>query len=198
MVMAFYGGGNMFEDIETSGTGIMTAEQLERVQIPGKSTELVRGRLVVREPPGTFHGNVAARLLLRLGAFVEANDLGEVFAQDTGFRIASDPDTVRAPDVAFVARDRLGAVASRGYARMAPDVIAEILSPDDKPGDVIAKIREWLAAGVRLAWLLDPDRRSARVYRPDGSVSEMDQHGALDGEAVLPGFRCWLRDVYRD
>jgi Uma2 family endonuclease len=188
----------MFEGIETSGAEIMTAEQRERVQIPGKSTELVRGRLVVREPPGTFHGNLSARLLMRLGRFAEANDLGEVFAQDTGFRIASDPDTVRAPDVAFVARDRLAAVASRGYAPLAPDLVTEILSPDDRPGDVIAKVAEWLAAGVKLAWVIDPDRRTARVYRPDGSVTEVERHGALDGEAVLPGFRCRLSDLYRD
>lgn len=181
-----------------SESGVMTAEQLEHVDIPGKSTELVRGRLVVSEPPGTFHGKLAGRLLLRVGGFVEAQRLGEVFGQDTGFRIASNPDTVRAPDFAFLGHERLARVARRGYAAVAPDLIAEILSPDDRPGDVHDKIGEWLRAGVRLAWEIDPDRRTARVHRPGGSVSLVASHEALDGENVLPGFRCELKDLFRD
>lgn len=176
---------------------LMTAEELERVDIPGKSTELVRGRLVISGPPGTFHGNLSARLLLRVGSFVEAHQLGEVFGQDTGFKIESKPDTVRAPDLAFVGHERLRLVARRGYAAVAPDLIAEVLSPDDRPGEVRAKIAEWLRAGVRLAWELDPERQTARAYRPDGSVSMIEAQGALDGEAVLPGFRCELADLYR-
>jgi Uma2 family endonuclease len=177
---------------------IMTAEQLERVHLPGKSTELVRGRLVVREPPGTHHGRIAGRLIIRVGAFVEAHRLGEVFGQDTGFKIATNPDTVRAPDLAFIARDRMSLVGRRGYAPVAPDLVAEILSPDDRPGEVIAKIGEWLNAGVKLAWVLDPDRRTAHVYRPDGSLSLVDGDGALEGESVLPGFRCPLKGLYQD
>jgi Uma2 family endonuclease len=177
---------------------IVTAEQLERVEIPGKSTELVRGRLVVLEPPGTYHGKLAGRLIVRVGAFVEAHRLGEVFGQDTGFKIASTPDTVRAPDLAFLGHERLARVVSRGYAAVAPDLVAEIQSPDDRPGEVRAKIGEWLNAGVRLVWELDPDRRTARVHRPDGSESLVDADGVLEGETVLPGFRTDLKDLYRD
>ena len=177
---------------------VMTADQLERIDIPGKSTELIRGRLVISEPPGTFHGKLSARLLLRVGAFVEAHRLGEVFAQDTGFKIESNPDTVRAPDLAFLGTQRLAAVATRGYAAIAPDLIAEILSPGDRPGEVRAKIEAWLAAGVRLAWELDPERRIATVHRADGSTSLIEAGGALDGETVIPGFRCELMDLYRD
>lgn len=176
---------------------MMTAEELQRVHLPGKSTELVRGRLVVREPPGTYHGKIAGRLIIRVGAFAEAHRLGEVFGQDTGFRIASNPDTVRAPDLAFVANDRLVHIGRSGYAALAPDLVAEILSPDDRPGEIIGKVAEWLSAGVRLAWVLDPDRRTAHVYRPDGSVTLVDVAGALDGESVLPGFRCELDYLYR-
>jgi Uma2 family endonuclease len=178
--------------------GIMTADQLEKVDIPGKSTELVRGRLIVSEPPGTFHGDLAGRLLLEVGAFVKAHRLGRVYAQDTGFKIASNPDTVRAPDLAFVGHERLARVSRHGYAAIAPDLIAEILSPGDRPGEVSAKIADWLGAGVRLAWELDPERRIARVHRPDGSTSLVEATGALTGEAVLPGFRCELNDLYRD
>ena len=188
----------MIDGNHTPLVTLMTADQLARVDIPGKSTELVRGRLVISEPPGTFHGKLAGRLLLRVGAYVEARQLGEVFGQDTGFKIAANPDTVRAPDLAFLGHERLAHVARRGYAAVAPDLIAEILSPDDRPGDVRAKIAEWLSAGVRLAWELDPDRRTAQAYRPDGSVSLIGAHEALDGELVLPGFRCDLKELFRD
>ena len=80
---------------------------------------------------------------------------------------------------------------------MAPDLIAEFRSPDDRPGEVNAKIADWLAAGVKLAWVLDPDQRSAVVHRPDGTTTAVGADDELDGETVLPGFRCSLKDLYR-
>ena len=85
---------------------LLTAEDLETVEMPGKVTELLRGRLVVREPPGARHGSVAARRTYLLGDHVYRHGLGVVFAQERGLKIESDPDTVRAPDVAFVASVR--------------------------------------------------------------------------------------------
>jgi Uma2 family endonuclease len=180
----------------TGAEGLMTAEELLRVVLPGKSSELVRGRLVVREPPGTYHGRVQSNLNVLLGAFVRGHGLGAVFGQDTGFRIASDPDTVRAPDIAFVRRERVALISPRGYAALAPDLIAEILSPDDPPGEVLTKIAEWLAAGVQIAWVIDPERRVASVYRCDGSVATIASDGGLDGEALLPGFSCALGELF--
>lgn len=188
----------MMDGVEIPIDELMTADQLERVQIPGKATELARGRLVVSEPPGTHHGKIAGRLLLRVGTFVEGQRAGEVFGQDSGFKIATNPDTVRAPDLAFVAVDRLSRVGRRGYAALAPDLIAEILLPEDRLETVTSKVGEWLNAGARLAWVLDPERRLAHVHRPDGSFSLIDVGGALDGETVLPGFRCALADLFRD
>jgi Uma2 family endonuclease len=175
--------------------GVMTAAELERVSIPGKSTELIRGRLIVNEPPGTNHGRVAATLGFLVSAFVRQHELGDVFAQDTGFKIESNPDTVRAPDLAFVARDRRGQLTPRGYSPLAPDLIAEIVSPDDSPGKVLAKISAWLEAGVRVAWVIDPERSTAQVYRHDGSLSLIATDGVLVGEDVLPGFTCTLADA---
>ncbi len=174
---------------------LLTAADVERLSLPGKQVELVRGQLVVREPPGTWHGAVAAKLAHYLSAFVLPRGLGLVFAQDTGFKIASDPDTVRAPDVAFVARERLGLIHARGYAALSPDLLAEILSPDDRPGEVLAKVADWLAAGTRLVWVIDPERAEVRVHRQDGSLSLLREMDDLDGEDVLPGFRCPLRSV---
>jgi Uma2 family endonuclease len=130
-----------------------------------------------------------------LGDFVHARGLGVVFAQDTGFKIASDPDTVRAPDVAFVAREREDRIPRRGYAVVAPDLLAEILSPDDRPGEVLAKVADWLAAGTKLVWVIDPERREVRVHRHDGSLSVLSESESLSGEDVLPGFSCPLRPV---
>lgn len=174
---------------------LQTAEDLLHFREPGKTAELVRGVLIVREPPSTSHGIRAARLLHRVADFVRRHDLGEVIAQDTGFKIGREPDTVRAPDVAFVARDRVNLIAPEGYAELAPDWVAEILSPSDRPGEVLEKIGQWLSAGVRLVWVIDPARSQARVYRPDGSIAIVTAEGELDGEDVLPGFRCALREI---
>lgn len=176
--------------------GMMTADELLHLRLPDKSTELVRGRLVVREPPSTYHGRVQSQLNVLVGGFVFAHRLGAVFGQDTGFRIASDPDTVRAPDLAFVKRERVSLIPSRGYAAMAPDLVAEILSPDDTPAEALAKVGEWLEAGVAVAWVIDPERKVAQVYRADGSVAAIGPDGCLDGESVLPGFTCALLDLF--
>src|SRR5688500_2671657 len=167
--------------------GLMTADELLRLKIPDKSTELVRGRLIVREPPSTYHGRVQSTLNVLLGGFVHAHRLGAVFGQDTGFKIASDPDTVRAPDLAFVIRQRAALIPPRGYAALSPDLVAEILSPEDRPGEVLAKVGEWLEAGVQIVWVIDPDRRVAHAYRSDGSIAPIAANGVLDGERVGSG-----------
>src|SRR6266571_2873518 len=154
-----------------SAPPLLTATDVERISIPGKQVELVRGQLIVREPPGTHHGAISANLAYHLSDFVRRHDAGTVFAQDTGFKIASDPDTVRAPDVAFVVRERAALIQKRGYAELAPDLLAEILSPDDRPAEVLAKVADWLTAGTRIVWVIDPQRRDARVYRRDGTLT---------------------------
>ncbi len=184
----------MFRDV--APPLILTAADVERLSLPGKQVELVRGRLVVREPPGTWHGVISATLTRLLGDFVARHGLGIVAAQDTGFKIASDPDTVRAPDVAFIGRQQAGRIRERGYAELAPDLLAEILSPDDPPAEVLAKVAEWLAAGTKLVWVVDPERLEVRVYRGDGSLSVLHESDSLDGEDVLPGFSCPVRQVF--
>jgi len=184
----------MFPDVDTSQ--VLTAQDVERISLPGKVTELIRGHLVVREPPGTRRGVIAANLTYYLSDFARRHELGLVLAQDTGFKIASDPDTVRAPDVAFVARARVERIPPRGYAELAPDLLAEILSPDDRPAEVLAKVADWLAAGTELVWLVDPERSEVRVSRRDGSLAVVQAAESLDGEGVLPGFACALAQVF--
>src|SRR5437667_1638072 len=175
---------------------LVTADQLERLRLPDKRVELVKGVLIVKDPAGYRHGAVAARLAKILMDYADAQDLGQVVAAETGFTLASDPDTVRAPDAAFIRRERLPDPPPAGFARLAPDLVVEVLSPDDRPGEVLAKVADWLSAGTRLVWVVDPARRRARVYRADGSDASVDTDGALDGEDVMPGFTCTLRRVF--
>ena len=174
---------------------LMTAEDLLHLNLPNKRTELVRGILVVREPAGYTHGRVAMNVAMKLGTHVEHGGAGQLFAAETGFTLARKPDTVRAPDVAFVRRDRLLDPATRGFPDLAPDLVVEVLSPDDRPGEVLAKVADWLSAGTRLVWVIDPERRAARVYRADGSQSFIREHESLVGEDVLPGFSCLLESI---
>lgn len=175
----------------------MTAAELERYPVPNKQTELLRGKLVVREPPGTLHGLISGTLTLFLGDYVRRNGLGMVCGQDTGFKIESNPDTVRAPDVAFISRNRLAQIPPRGYAPLAPDLVAEILSPDDRPAEVLAKVADWLEAGTRLVWVIDPAVPEARIYRGDGTLSLVGANGMLEGEGTIPGFSCTLAEITR-
>jgi Uma2 family endonuclease len=173
----------------------MTADELLHANIPNKPTELVRGVLVVREPPGGRHGFVAMNLGVELGIHVKQTGAGAVFAAETGFKLATDPDTVRASDVAFVAQKRAAAAITGGYPAFAPDLAVEVLSPGDRPGEVLARIADWLSAGTKLVWVVDPEGRVARVYRADGSEAVIPAEGALDGEDLLPGFSCPLESI---
>jgi Uma2 family endonuclease len=164
----------------------MTAEDLMANPVPNKCTELVAGHMLVREPPGYRHGDVAARLLLAIGTHVLTHKLGRVLASETGFTLFRNPDTVRAPDVAFIRTERVPATSLVGYPEFAPDLAVEVLSPSDRPGKVLAKVGDWLDAGSRLVWIVDPERRVARVYRPDGAVLTLSDAQSLSGEDVLP------------
>lgn len=177
-----------------SRVALMTADELLHLNLPDKRTELVRGRLIVHEPAGWTHGIVAMNIGAKLAAHVNQHGAGVVLAVETGFRLESDPDTVRAPDVAYVARDRIPE-APQGFPTLAPDLAVEVLSPDDRPGEVLAKVADWLDAGAKLVWVVDPARQLARMYRSDGTETAVSAEGLLDGEDILPGFSCSLASV---
>ncbi len=174
---------------------LLTAEELLHTGIPNKRTELVRGWLVVHEPPGGRHGNVTANLALRLGQHIDLTGAGALFVGDTGFTLTRNPDTVRGPDIAFVSKGRLPAAIPNSYLELAPDLVVEVLSHHDRPGETLAKVADWLEAGARLVWVIDPDRRVARIYRPDGTESTVADTDQILGEDVLPGFTCTLATI---
>lgn len=157
--------------------------------------ELVAGALRVCEPPGGTHGQVAARLCYRLTGFVEEQRLGVVLVE-SGFILQRGPDTVRGPDVSFVAADRLPAAGvPASFVPLAPDLAVEIRSPDDRAAAVAEKVANYLDAGTRLVWVVDPAGREVTVYRADRSTTQLSDSDWLDGEGVLPGFRCWIGEV---
>jgi Uma2 family endonuclease len=174
----------------------LSAEELLYLSLPDKQAELVRGRLIVREPPGYQHGLVAFAVATRIGEFVRANNLGVVVAAETGFKLFSNPDTVRAADAAYVSHQRAPIPPPLGYLELAPDLAVEVVSPSDRAGEIQAKVSDWLNAGSRLVWVIDPARKRTVVYRADGSVDLLANRDALSGEDVLPGFSCPLEDIW--
>ena len=174
---------------------LMTAEDLLDVRIPDKRVELVRGFLVVREPPGFTHGPVAMNLAARLAGYIERTGGDFVLLAETGFTLARNPDTVRGPDVGVVRRDRVPIPEPRGFLELGPELAVEVLLPGDRPGEVLAKVGDWLSGGARLVWVIDPDRRQGRIYRADGSQAVVASDQVLDGEDVLPGFSSPLAAV---
>ena len=178
-----------------SPPALLTADELQHFYVPDKRVELVRGLLVVRELPGMRHARVAMDLALALGAHVRAAALGRVYAE-AGFKLASNPDTVQGPDVAFIRRDRIPDPEPTGFAHFAPDLVVEVISPGDRAGEVLAKVADWLSAGTRLVWVLDPARRVARVYRDDGTEQILTADESLDGGDVVPGFSCPVGEIF--
>ena len=174
---------------------LMTAEDLMANPVPNKRTELVAGHILVREPPGYRHGYVASQLLIAVATHVRAHTLGHVLAAETGFTLFRNPDTVRAPDVAFISTARVPSPMPRGYAELAPDLAVEVLSPSDRAGRVLAKVGDWIDAGARLVWIVDPERRVAHVYRADGTQAALTADETLGGEDVLPGFSVRLAEM---
>jgi Uma2 family endonuclease len=142
------------------------------------------------------HGRITTRLTWRLAQYVEARDLGAVYAAETGFKIASDPDTVRAPDAAFVSKARLGAAASkRGYWPGAPDLAVEVVSPDDTYVDVQDKVDDWLAAGSRTVIVVNPHKRTVAVHRA-ATVTVLTENDVLEGGELVPGWKVPVRELF--
>jgi Uma2 family endonuclease len=166
---------------------ITTAEQL--FEAPGLGRcELVRGELTMMSPAGFEHGAIAGNLQIYLGIFVKQRSLGIVTSAETGFIIGHDPDTVRAPDVGFVRSDRISKVLTPRFFEGAPDLAVEVVSPTDRAGELLAKIRDWLAAGCRVVWLVDPTSRTITVYRGSGDTTVLAVGDELTDNDVLAGF----------
>lgn len=173
-----------------------TADELLRQSNDDQRYELVAGELTRMSPAGGEHGSLAAAVAEHLRRHVRACRAGTVFGAETGFLLQRDPDTVLAPDAAFVRRDRLDpAHLPRGYPELAPDLVVEIRSPSQSLADLQHKLRAWLQAGCQLGWLIDPDSRRVFVHTPE-RVRLVAADESLDGGVVLPGFVLPLRELF--
>lgn len=175
--------------------GISTAEQLLEATGLGRC-ELVRGELIMMSPAGFEHGRLSARLAHRLTEVVEKAKLGLVLTSEPGFLLIRKPDTVRSPDVAFVRSDRVPGVPTMGYFEGAPDLAVEVLSPNDLASEVLEKVQEWLAAGCRAVWVVDPRKKLVTVHRPDRSTALLREADMLSGEEVVPGFAVSVAEIF--
>lgn len=159
--------------------------------------ELVRGQIVERTPTGGLHGLVTMELSRLVANYVREQGLGVVIAAETGFILATNSDTVRAPDVAFIAQDRLPRPIPQRYFPLAPDLAVEVVSPSDVAQDVRRKVIDFLQAGTRLMWVVYPETQTVDVYRPAQDVRVVDAQGVLQGGDVLPGFELSLRELFK-
>lgn len=179
-------------------TKLITAEGL-LLMAPaetGTRFELVRGELVEIAPAGDRHGSISFTIAAILWTYARGKDLGEGYTADTGFILRRDPDTVRAPDVAFVIKERVVSGTREGFVPVAPDLAVEVVSPSDTAAEVNTKVEEYLTAGTRLVWVVYPDSRSVMAYRSVREVELLRQGDELDGRPVFEGFHVPVDELF--
>ena len=176
---------------------ITTAAQL--LQTPGLGRcELVRGELIEMSPTGYEHGRLAAEIAGILRDFVKPRRLGAIAGAETGFYIERNPATVRAPDVGFIRSDRLPSKKLRSFFEGPPDLAVEILSPSDRASEVIAKVQDWLHAGCKVVWVVDPVTETIPVHESKDRIFELTKSDSLSGGEILPGFSLSVRDIFAE
>ena len=161
--------------------------------------ELIEGRIVLMSPTGFAHGNYELNFGEHLKRFVKQKNLGRVVVGEVGIYTRRNPDTARAADVAFISNERLAQQTKRsGYLDVAPELVVEILSPDDRWQEVTQKLREYFAAGVRLVWIADPDTKTVYAYRSLTDIQEFAETDTLTCEDILPGFNAPVANLFEE
>jgi Uma2 family endonuclease len=178
---------------------LLTADDLVGLPATEDRVELVAGRVERMAPAGFEHGLIAAAVAHALRSFVLERGLGAVVSAETGFLLKRDPDTVRAPDVGFVAVERL-ATGGRpvGFFAGAPDLAFEVVSPTDTAEAVDAKVLDYLDTGSRQVWILSPRRRTLRVVESRERSRILGPDDTLSGGDLLPGFAVHVGDLFPD
>ena len=178
----------------TTATQLITAEQLLRLSGEGRF-ELVKGELFTMSPSGEEHGAITVRITVRLGEFVAAHKLGIVYGAETGFKLESDPDTVLAPDVAFISREKVKKL-SKGYRTGPPDLAVEVISPGDSQRRIEQKTLRWLRGGASVVWNIDPNSRTVTVHRLNSEPRLLVERDDLTDDDLLPGFRLPISQIF--
>jgi Uma2 family endonuclease len=176
---------------------LLTAEEFEQLPDDGKRYELIDGELREMAPTVNWHGEVEINLGTLLHVHVRPQGLGRVSCGEVLYIVRRNPDRVRAADIAFLRQDRVPSLEARQHImEVIPDLVVEILSKSDTIEEISDKIDDWLHAGVQLLWIVDPFRRTVTIYQPGRDPSLLGEHGTLEGEPVIPGFRCLVADLF--
>jgi Uma2 family endonuclease len=173
----------------------MTAQELIDLPDDGHRYELVKGVLLTMSAFGADHGMVTANVTLLLGSYIKTKKLGFVYAAETGFKLESDPDTVLAPDSSFIRKERNPA-RTISYAEMAPDLAVEVNSSSKSRSYVERKAAQWLSFGVQSVWLVSCQNRTVEVLSPNGSRVLFTESDEVTDDAVLPGFRVRVAEIF--
>jgi len=176
-------------------THLMTAEELFVLQDDGVRHELIKGELLTMSPSGREHVIIIGRLSRKLGNYVESQQLGEVLGAGGGFRLEENPDTVLAPDIAFISTERLGPNIV-GFHPGAPDLVVEVLSPNDRKREVEQKTAMWLGFGANAVWLVDPRTRTIDVRLSNGERMTFAEKDELTDSVVVRGFRLRVAEIF--
>ena len=183
--------------MSTTSTALITAEELMQLPDDGFRYELINGEVEKMPPPGHPHGRIAFRLSIAVGQFVLEHVLGEGFATDTGFKLSSNPDTVLAPDFAFVTNEKFREGSkTEGYWPGPPDLAVEVLSPNDRPGKVKQKISLWFSFGTRQVWIVDPEHTTVTIYRSESNRTTFSGSDYLEAQDLFPGLRISLDQIF--
>jgi Uma2 family endonuclease len=176
---------------------LVTAKQLATKQIR-YACELDEGRIVRVSPAGRKHGLVLARILHLLVKHVDKKKLGKVMSGETGFWVRRDPDSVRAPDAAFLSNETLARAdkIEGAYFAVAPDLVIEVLSPDDRWVAVDRKVREYLTAGAKAVWVVNPDSETVWVFETGTVARVLGRAEKIEGGSALPGFRAAIKSFF--
>jgi Uma2 family endonuclease len=177
---------------------LLTLEEYAQLPDHGVPTELLRGRVVSMNLPIPFHGFVCGKVDRLMGGFIEEHDLGYPVTNDAGIVTERDPDTMRGADFAFYSYRRVpkGTLAKKGYLDVVPDLAVEVKSPEDRWKDILAKVVQYLNAGVTVVCVLDPERSTVTVYQAHEPERAYTADETLTLSNVLPGFAVVVRRFF--
>jgi Uma2 family endonuclease len=176
---------------------LLTAEEFERLPDDGKLYELIDGQLHEIPQLTMWQGEVEANLAMRVHTHAQGRTLGCVSIGKVVFILRRNPDRVRAADIAFIRQERVPPLEARQHImEVIPDLVVEILSKSDTIVEISDKIDDWLNADVQMLWVVDPFRRTVTIYQPRHDPALLGEHGLLEGDPVIPGFRCPVAEIF--
>jgi Uma2 family endonuclease len=182
---------------ELTKSQTITADDFYQRPPEERRGELVKGEFLQMSPAGHTHGNIAGNVFGLIWAFVKQQQLGRAYAAETGFLLSREPDTVRAPDAAFVTASRVAAQTDKaGFFDGAPDLAVEVISPSETTEMVEAKLIDYLEAGTKLVWLIYPRTQTIIAYRSLTDVQIFTSADTLTSGDLLPGFAVPVQEIF--